>query len=237
MKEKQKVFFGGTGKLGTVFLGSNPEYLSPSRNEVDITSIQQVREYLQDVQTGIVIHAAAVVGAKESLEDVNYTYLVNVIGTDNIAKVCDEIDARLVYISSVSVFNGKKGNYCETDVPSPLYFYGLTKLLGEKTVEVLKNHVVIRTDFFNPLHFKYKQVYTDHYSSKIHVALLVNYLTKIANSNFRGLLNVGQEKDILFNILKQYIPDIKGIKIAESTLPNFPKDLSLDLTLLHQLFP
>lgn len=237
MKETSRVIFGGTGKLGKAFLYENPEFLSPSHEDVDITSHDSVQEYLHDHRVGLVVHAAAVVGAKEAEINRDRTYKVNVDGTENIVHACERMNIRLIYISSVSVFDGIKGEYQEQDTPNPTYYYGVTKLLGERVVHALENSVIIRTDFFDPGNLKYRTVFKDHYSSKIHVAHLVKYLSAISQSDYVGVLNVGQERDTLFNILKPYSPDILGITIAQSELPDFPRDLSLDVSLLHQLFP
>ncbi len=236
MRERDsKIFFGGSGLLGRSFLKLYPHYLTPLHREVDIADAK-VYEYIQDYKPSVVIHAAAVVGRKEAEEDKEYAYRVNVGGTENIALACRDINARLIYISSVAVFDGEKGEYAEDDIPNPAYYYGWLKLLGEKTVRMLTNHAIIRTDFFSPEGLRYKQAFTDHYCSKMPVGELAVAIERIAESNFQGIIHVGRAKDTLYNILKRFFPDIEGILIENSTMPDFPRDFSLNTTLYNSLF-
>jgi dTDP-4-dehydrorhamnose reductase len=60
-----------------------------------------------------------------------------------------ETGAGFVYISTDSVFDGKKGHYSELDPPAPLNVYGESKLAGEKSV--LDEHaqcMIIRTNIY-----------------------------------------------------------------------------------------
>lgn len=237
MTERPIILFGGTGKFGQAFLQENPDVISPTHQEIDITKAQQVYEYIRDLNPAYVIHAAAVVGRREAELDRIYTFEVNVDGTHHVAKACLDGSARLVYLSSVAVFDGNKGMYKEGDVPNPAYYYGWTKLLGEQAVKMLDDYTIVRTDFFVPGKSKYKQAFIDHFCSRIPVQKLVRIITQLITSNYQGIINVGGERDTLFNILKPYIPDIEGIKIADSTMPDFPADYSLDISLCKKLFP
>lgn len=169
---------------------------------------------------------------REAEADRDQTYKVNVLGALAVAQACSEIGARLVHIGSVAIFDGVKGFYSEADEPNPTYYYGETKLQSEEVVrETLDDYVIVRTDFFVPGLFKYKTVLTDHYCSKLPVGQLAVRVGAIVLSSFTGTINVGGKRDSLFNILKTSAPDIEGITIAESTMPNFPRDLSLDTSL------
>jgi dTDP-4-dehydrorhamnose reductase len=63
---------------------------------------------------------------------------VNVQASSFVAEIAQELNARIVYISTDSVFDGKRGNYSETDPPAPLSVYANSKLRGER--EVLRRH-------------------------------------------------------------------------------------------------
>ena len=234
--ERPKIFFGASGKLGKVFTSENLQFLTPTSKDVPIENAKLVNEYLRDINPSLIIHAAAVVGLRESEADPDKTYMVNVEGTSNIAKGAMQVGARLAYVSSVSVFDGRKGQYTETDIPCPAYYYGWTKLLGEQAVTMLKNHVIVRTDFFDPNNFKYKQAMSDHYCSKIPVRNLAEALKKIAESEYVGIINVGRKRESLLEILREYIPEIQGIKIEDSAMLFFPRDLSMDVNRYLQLF-
>lgn len=223
------ILLGGSGRLGKHFLATYSDWLAPSHEEIDITDKHAVARYFTVHKPQVVIHAAAVVGRNEAASDRQLAIQVNVEGTANIAKACLRFGARLVYISSVAVFDGKKGEYTEEDTPNPVYFYGWTKYAGEQAVGMLDNAVIVRTDFFVPGASKYTAAFTDHFCSKMPVRSLITALAVIANSSYTGVLHVGLRRDTLYNMLLPYNSDLRGITIAESSMPDFPKDLSLNI--------
>lgn len=59
---------------------------------------------------------------------------VNVEGTRNVAEACRRVGAKLVFVSTDYLFDGKKGFYNEESPPHPLNYYGKTKLEAERIV-------------------------------------------------------------------------------------------------------
>lgn len=70
---------------------------------------------------------------------------VNVEGTKNVAEACEKVGAKMIFVSTDYVFDGKKGSYREEDAPTPLHYYAKTKLEGERVViEAGIEHAVAR---------------------------------------------------------------------------------------------
>jgi dTDP-4-dehydrorhamnose reductase len=66
----------------------------------------------------------------------DHAYATNALGVKHIALACQATDTRLVYISTVGVFDGEKPDpYIEVDEPHPLNHYGRSKLAGEYYVQ------------------------------------------------------------------------------------------------------
>lgn len=231
------LLFGGSGKLGTELRKLDSAIVAPSKKEVDIRYFPQVALAVAKSNCDAVIHAAALVGTKECEENRRLAWATNVEGTKNIAKICHVTGKRLVFVSSAAIFDGEKGNYSEDDIPSPTFFYAVTKVIGEQIVRCFTpGGAVIRLDFFPLDRFKYKKVFADHYTSKISVSQAAFWVLKIANSSFSGTIHVGRKRESLFNILKPYYPSIQPTKIRDSTLPDFPKDISLNLNKWRKLY-
>lgn len=72
------------------------------------------------------------------------------IHTGIVSTIADESPgAKIVYVSSDSVFDGYAGNYKETDHPYPLNNYAETKLAGErKSLDLLPRSLVVRTNIY-----------------------------------------------------------------------------------------
>ena len=88
----------------------------------------------------------AVDRAEDELEKVR---AVNAEGSRNIASVCKEIGAKLVYISTDYVFPGTGERFYEPDDPTgPLGAYGVTKLEGEQAVQaLLERYFIVRVSW------------------------------------------------------------------------------------------
>lgn len=102
---------------------------------VDITRKDQVEEIFARVKPEIVFNAAAYTHVDRAEEERELCYAVNVTGVHHLAQACTKNGSKLVHISTDYVFDGRKGDYQETDEPNPLGYYGWSKLAGEKEVE------------------------------------------------------------------------------------------------------
>ena len=117
--------------------------------KLDITDADAVREALCEIKPDAVVHCAAwtAVDAAEDEENKQKVYLINSKGTENIAKVCKELDCKMVYISTDYVFNGQGEEPWEADCKdyAPLSVYGESKLQGELAVSsILDKYFIVR---------------------------------------------------------------------------------------------
>ena len=105
---------------------------------LDITDGQAVERTLEEIRPDAVIHCAAwtAVDAAEDADKREKVRLVNVTGTENLARVCKKQNIKMMYISTDYVFNGQGTEPWDPDCKdySPLNFYGKTKLEGELAV-------------------------------------------------------------------------------------------------------
>ncbi len=93
----------------------------------------------------IVIHAAAIADPDTCEDDSALANSVNVEGTRNVVEAAREIGAAVAFISTDSVFDGKKTSpYIETDATNPSTVYGRTKVRGEEIVRTLRVYWIFR---------------------------------------------------------------------------------------------
>ncbi len=220
------ILFGASGTLGKELIQLR-EFISPSHKEIDIINFNQTKEYIEKIKPSIIMHSAALVGAKECEENKEKAYQTNVLGTQNIAKTCLKNKIKLVYISTDSIFDGEKGNYTEEDIPNPLNYYSLTKLLAESFTKMLDSYLIIRTSFIPSNSFPYAKAFTDQYTCRMKANDLAKEIIFAVNHNLEGIVNITGEKDTLYNIIKKINPNIGKITRLETGL-NLPKDLSLN---------
>lgn len=117
--------------------------------QMDITDSEAVKSVLTEVKPDVVVHCAAwtAVDLAEDEENKDKVYAINVTGTQNIANVCKELDAKMIYISTDYVFDGR-GEMpwsAECKEYAPLNVYGQSKLEGELAVaNTLGKYFIVR---------------------------------------------------------------------------------------------
>lgn len=116
---------------------------------LDITNAAAVEETIKKLSPDAVIHCAAwtAVDMAEDDDKVELVRAVNAGGTENIAKVCKQLDCKMTYISTDYVFDGQGTQPWEPDCKDykPLNVYGETKLEGEKAVSsLLEKYFIVR---------------------------------------------------------------------------------------------
>lgn len=103
--------------------------------ELDITDFSAVEECFEKVKPDAVIHCAAFTNVDLAETEREICGKVNADGTLNITRCANEYDAKMMYISTDYVFDGKGDIPFEVDSPkAPCNFYGESKLAGENAV-------------------------------------------------------------------------------------------------------
>lgn len=114
--------------------------------EMDITDAQAVDRVIRQAKADGVIHCAAYTAVDKAEDEPEICTKVNAEGTENIAKVCKELDLPMMYISTDYVFGGEGERPWEPQDPcDPLNVYGQSKYLGELAVQkYLKRYYIVR---------------------------------------------------------------------------------------------
>jgi dTDP-4-dehydrorhamnose reductase len=114
--------------------------------QLEITDKAKVETTIANIMPDVIVHAATLTDVDKCELNRELAWKINVEGTLNIIQAAKINDAFLLYISTDYVFDGEKGNYTETDLPSPINFYGYTKLKAEEAIKkALHNYCIART--------------------------------------------------------------------------------------------
>lgn len=114
--------------------------------EMDITDVAKVEQVIKESEVEAVIHCAAYTAVDAAEDNAELCHKINAEGTENIAKVCKELDLKMIYISTDYVFNGEGTRPWEPDDErEPLNVYGQAKYEGELAVEkYLEKYYIVR---------------------------------------------------------------------------------------------
>ena len=116
------------------------------REQMDLTSKEQIKECIENVNPEAIIHCAAYTAVDKAEDEEELCRRVNAIATKDIAECAKKLDIPMIYISTDYVFDGTKdGEYTEEDIPNPINVYGKTKYEGEVYVqELLEKYYIVR---------------------------------------------------------------------------------------------
>ena len=130
---------GVKGQLGydlnRELLKRGHEVVGVDIEEMDITDYEACDRVITEARVDGVFHCAAYTAVDASEDHEDLCMKINVEGTENIARVCEKLDIRMMYISTDYVFNGQGERPWEPDdLREPINTYGKSKYLGEVAV-------------------------------------------------------------------------------------------------------
>lgn len=139
---------GAEGHIGTALIdlleGVEYQLLPTDINEVDITKIDEVTQFVHVNRPDVVINCAGLTDVQECENNVDEAYRVNAIGVRNVALAANEVNAKVIQISTDDVFDKESRiPYNEFDNVHPRTIYGKSKEAGEKILTQLLNQFVI----------------------------------------------------------------------------------------------
>jgi dTDP-4-dehydrorhamnose reductase len=176
--------------------------------QMDLLDTNKIKDLLLRYHPSCIIHCAALTNVDWCEQHPSETLQFHKNVTRNIAQIADEIGSSMIYISTDSVFDGRRGNYSEKDRPNPQNVYAKTKLDGEFAVQKeLERHLIIRTNIYGWNLQEKKSIgewmldqfernnpflgFSDVICSPILVNDLSNIILDLIEKETRGLLHVG----------------------------------------------
>jgi dTDP-4-dehydrorhamnose reductase len=161
---------------------------------------------------------------------INKSIDLNIIGTSNLVKACEKKNIKIIYFSTGYVYEGKKGNYSESDPVKPFNNYGLSKLGGECAVSMYKNSLILRITMTEKP-FLHKKAYDNLKSNFMFHEDLVNLLPKLLNK--KGIINVGGKSQSIYHFAKRYNNKVKKIKAKKNI--KFPLNQTMNVSKLRKI--
>jgi dTDP-4-dehydrorhamnose reductase len=256
---------GANGLIGNYLVQAAPHFAprwrvrALTRDQLDLLDFAAVRREFQKDQPQLVIHCAAITVVSDVQKNPGLARRVNVEVTKLLAELAAEI--QLVFFSTDLVFDGRKGNYVETDAANPLHVYGETKLAAEEIVLQNPRHLVVRTSlnggvsptgnrsFNEQLRRSLRQagqgmtLFTDEFRCPIPAVETARAVWELVQKNCAGIFHVaGAEKLSRWQIGQLLIkrwPEIKA-KIESGSVKDFPGparslDTSLDIAKVQKV--
>jgi dTDP-4-dehydrorhamnose reductase len=119
------------------------EIIPLTHSMLDLMDFASVRKRFRADRPALVIHCAALAQTPVCHANPALAKKINVEATAHLAALAAEAD--FIFFSTDLVFDGRKGDYIETDPVNPLSLYAETKVQAEQIVLTNPRHTVIRT--------------------------------------------------------------------------------------------
>ena len=230
--------------------------------QFNVSDRKAVKKTFEKIKPEAVVHAAALTNVDKCESEKELAWRINVEGTRNTTELCEKYHAFLVYISTDYVFDGEKGVYKETDKPTPINHYGITKLKGEETVRNLTHEYCIarasviygstpatgKINFalwlLNKLKRKEKaKIVTDQWNSPTLNTNLANMILEVLERKLTGIFHLAGATRLnryefakllaeTFSLDKNLITPVSSKEIK--WIAKRPKDSSLNINKAHQ---
>ena len=145
---KRILILGAQGMLGAQLARLYPLSIAWDKDDADVLNAARFEIQLRAVAPRLdaVVNCVAfndVDGAEDRPEA---AFELNGAFPGRLAALCRELGLPLVHYSTNYVFDGRKGEYVETDPPGPLSVYARSKLRGERTVAAaMDDYYLVRT--------------------------------------------------------------------------------------------
>ena len=145
---------GSNGQVGSQIkeLSTNYNYnfFFTTRDDIDITSKDSIKEFCQTNSINVIINCAAYTAVDKAQSDIENADLVNRKAVKKLSIIAKELNIKLIHISTDYVFDGKNFKpYVEEFQTNPQSVYGKTKLDGENEMRDINplNSIIIRTSW------------------------------------------------------------------------------------------
>ena len=231
MNKNKIVITGGHGRFGKVLSLSNKNLniYYPKKNELNILKIDSINSYLKKIKPKYLIHCA---GLSRPMDihntEISKSIDINIIGTANIVKICSKLKIKLIYFSTGYVYEGKIGNYKESDPVLPINNYAWSKLGGESAVAMYKNSLILRITMCERP-FMHEYAFSDIKANFMYHDEVIKILPKILDE--KGIINIGGETQSVYAFAKKNNKNVK----KKSGLKQFPPNPSMSIKKLKKI--
>jgi dTDP-4-dehydrorhamnose reductase len=217
----------------------------PDGYKMDITDFAHLEDFIIKTRPEVIINTAAMTDVDKCETEREKAYKINAEAVRHMVRASRVIDAYFIHISTDYIFDGIKGNYKEEDLPNPINYYGLTKLLGETFALSYDDSLVIRTSgVFRHKGFPvyvYKTLkegktifaYKGYYSP-ISARKLASAIEELLTLRKTGLLNVASERisryELALKIKEKFnlSGEVREVDEVKGWVAKRPFDSSLD---------
>jgi dTDP-4-dehydrorhamnose reductase len=232
---KKIIITGGSGRFGSILkkIKTKNKFFFPNKNKLNIENFKNIKSYLTKVKPDILIHLAGLSRPMDIHDkDIKRSINLNIIGTANITKACEEKNIKLIYFSTNYVYPGEKGNYKENDSLLPVNSYAWSKLGGEASVQLYKNSLILRV-CMTEKPFVHKIAFSNVITSFTYHENIAKILLKLINKT--GIINIGGPVMSVYDFAKKDNKHVIKKRLKKNNKIGMPINSSINISKLKKI--
>ena len=228
---------------------------------LELANDKKITEIIASIRPDVIIHLAAMTNVDLCEKEKELALKINAKATETLAKQAARHGSFFVYVSTDYVFDGEKGMKKESDMPSPIDYYGYSKYQGELAVQdMASSWCIARTSTPFGMHPTRKSfpifvaenlgakkeisVVTDQYTSPTYVPNLSQMLIEISTRQIVGVIHLAGATRISRYDMATLVAEKVGLEkslLKPTTMNDMswiakrPRDSSLDVSKATQI--
>lgn len=181
---------------------------------MDLSDRASTTKLIVEHEPDVIIHAGAMTNVDLCESEREKCWDVNVNGTEHIIQAAESVGAKLMFLSTDYIFDGKSGPYNEEDRPNPVSYYGRSKLAAENAIRGSRiEWIIVRTivlyghschgghSFLTWLigslrEGKPVRIVNDQWSNATFVDDLAHAIKSLTDSDYIGIFNIAGDEII-----------------------------------------
>ena len=219
--EKLRVLVLGDGLLGTEIVKQTGwNYISRRKDSFDIKDFSKFHDTMSqyDVIVNCIANTNTYSNDKKDHWETNYKFV------DTLIDFCNNINIKLVHISTDYVYTGSVENATEEDVPVHCSnWYGYTKLLSDGLVQLRCDDYLLVRCSHKPNPFPYNKAWIDLVGNFDYVDIIASKIIQLVENRNFGLFNVGTKSKTIYDLAKSTNEEVEPVNSPIYT----PKNISM----------
>jgi dTDP-4-dehydrorhamnose reductase len=236
------------------------EVIPLTRQILDLCDFGAVKKQFQNDRPQLIIHCAGMSRSGDCQASPAAAKKINIEATAHLAALAADID--FIFFSTDLVFDGRRGNYTESDLPNPLSVYGETKAAAEEILSKHSRHLIVRLalnyGFSSGLHQSFNEdlqtawragkstrLFFDEFRSVIPAAITARAVWEMASNFAAGIYHLAGRERLSRLAIGQLIaarcpelyPRIEPCSCRDFPGPPRPADVSLDCSKIQRRLP
>ena len=221
----------GNGLLGSELITQTGwDYISRKKDKIDFEYIDTYEEFLEPYDE--IINCIAYTDTYD--KNIYKHWTINYKAVSELTDLCNDLNKKLIHISTDYVYANSKENASEEDVPVHCKnWYGYTKLLADGYIQLKSKNFLLFRGTHKKEPFPYDKAFINQVGNFDYTSVIADLYIKLIKENCYGVYNVGTQLKTMYDLAKRTKEDV--VSSNEKFDFTMPSDVSMNLEKMNDI--